>query len=156
MAKDPLESERNFRQVIERSGEARRQTRSQRGWLRFFNRPILLLLIVALCVGSFFIFFFGIVIKWTNVYSCSLAEARHNSSVIAELGEPIDAGLFAWGYWEKGTVTESSFRTTLTGPKGSGTLRVQVYASPLGSSLRMELDKDGRTQQVYRGPTSCH
>ena len=161
MGKDPLEGERHFRQIIGRSAEARRQARQSRRWLRtlalpFFNRPgLTLLLVVLVCFGGFFIFIFGVVIKWTDAYACSLAEARRSPAVIAELGEPVEAGFFAWGHWEKGSVTDASFRTTLAGPKGEGTLRVQLYSSPLGSSLRMELEKDGRTQQVYGGPAPC-
>ena len=161
MRKDPLEAERDFRQQIERAAESRRQAERSRHWLRtltlpFFKRPGLILLLVAVVgLGSFLIFIFGVVIKWTNAYACTLDEARRSAVVIAELGEPIEAGFFAWGHWEKSTVTEARFRTTFAGPKGEGTLRVQLYSSPIGSSLWMELEKDGRTQQVYSGPTQC-
>ena len=106
-------------------------------------------------LGSFLVSVFGLMIKWTDAYACTLDEARRSPVVIAELGEPIEAGFFAWGHWEKGTVTQAGFRTSIAGPKGKGTLRVQLYSSPIGSSLRMYLDKDGRTQQVYGGPTNC-
>ena len=161
MGRDPLEGERRFRQVIERSAEARRQSRWPRRWLRTLALPIgrrpglALLLVLLACCGGFFVFIFGLAIKWTDVYACSLAEARRSPAVIAELGEPVEAGFFAWGHWEKGTVTDASFRTTLAGPKGEGTLRVQWYSTPLGSSLRMELQKDGRTQTVYGGTAVC-
>ena len=158
MRKDPLEAERDFRQKIEHAAESRRQSRQ---WLRtlalaIFKRPgHILLFVVIVGLVSFLIFIFGVMIKWTNAYACSLEEARRSPVVIAELGEPIEAGLFAWGHWEKGTVTQAGFRTTIEGPKGKGTLRVQLYSSPIGSSLQMELEKDGRTQQVYGGPTQC-
>jgi hypothetical protein len=160
MRKDPLEAERDFRQTIERSVESRRESKQSRQWLRMLALPFKLpgltvLLVVLVGLATFLIFIFGVVTKWTNAYACSLDEARRSPMVIAELGEPIEAGFFAWGHWEKGTVTQAWYRTTLAGPKGEGTLRVQLYSSPIGSSLRMELEKDGRTQQVYGGPTGC-
>jgi hypothetical protein len=163
MGKDPLEDERRFRQIIGRAAEARRQSRWPRRWLRtlalpFLKRPgLTLLLVLLLCFGGFLAVIFGVAIKWTDVYACSLAEARRSPVVIAELGEPTEAGFFAWtyGYSQQGSVTDASFRTTLSGPKGEGTLRVQWYRSPLGSSLRMELEKDGKRQLVYSGAVPC-
>lgn len=151
MSKDPFESERYFREMLERS--ARPQTRKSRRWPITIGRALVLIGLV--CLGSFIIFIVGVATKLTNAYACTLAEARRSPMVIAELGEPIEAGFFAWGNWERGTVTEAWYRTTLEGPKGEGTLRVQLYSSPLGSSLRMELEKDGRTQQFYNGSTPC-
>ena len=162
MSNDPLEAERQFRERIESAAKSRRQTRRSRQWFRllalpFYKHPGFKLLLVALVgLGGFLIFIFGVWIKWTNAYACTLDEARRSPVVIAELGEPIEAGFFAWGHWEKGTVTQASFRTTIAGPKGKGTLRVQLYSSPIGSSLWMELAKDGRTQRVYNGSTPCH
>jgi Cytochrome oxidase complex assembly protein 1 len=160
MPKDPLEAERDFRQRIKRAAESRRQSQRSRKFFGILALPfklpqLTLLLVILVGVGSFFIFILGVATKWTNAYACTLAEARRSPVVIAELGEPIEAGFFAWGNWEKGTVTEAFYRTTLAGPKGKGTLRVQLYSAPIGSSLRMYLDKDGRTQQVYGGPTQC-
>lgn len=163
MSKGPDESERQFRRMIERAAEARRQSRPSRRWLGalkrpFRNRPgLMLLLLFLLCLGGFFALIFGLAVKWTDAYSCSLAEARRSPLVVAELGEPVEAGLFAWmyGYSHEGSVTDTAFRTTLAGPKGEGTLRVQWYRSPLGSSLRMELEKDGLTRTVYGGAIPC-
>lgn len=163
MSKDPTEGERHFRQIIECSAEARRQSRWPRRWLRtlalpFLNHPgLTLLIVVLLCFGGFFALIFGVGIKWTDAYACSLGEARRSPAVVAELGEPVEAGFFAWtyGYSQQGSVTDTSFRTTLAGPKGEGTLRVQWYRSPVGSSLRMELEKDGVTHSVYGGAIPC-
>ena len=93
----------------------------------------------------------------TDAYACSLAEARRSPVVIAEIGEPVEAGFFAWSssYSQEGSVTDASFRTALAGPKGKGTLRVRWYNSPVGSSLRMELEKGGRTHTVYGGTIPC-
>ena len=160
MHKDPLDAERDFRQRIEDAAESRRQSRRSRSWLRMLRLPfklpaLTLLLVLLVGLGIFLILLFGVATKWTDAYACTLDEARRSPVVIAELGEPIKAGFFAWGHWEKGTVTQAWYRTTLAGPKGEGTLRVQLYSSPIGSSLRIELERDGRTHQLYSGPTQC-
>jgi hypothetical protein len=116
-----------------------------------------MVLVVLLCFGGFFLALFGWAIKLTDAYACSIAEAHRNPAVIAELGEAVEPGFWAWcgAYRQEASVTDTSFRTELRGSKGRGTLRVYWYAAPVGSSLRMELEKDGRTQMIYSGPVSC-
>lgn len=163
MGQDPLEADRQFRRVIEDEVKTGRQSRWQRRLLTtlvapFIWRPALtLLLVILICVAGFVVFLSGVAIKWTDAYACALAEARRNPDVIAELGEPIDAGFFAWsfGYSQQGSVTDTSFHTTLTGPNGEGTLMVQWYRAPVGSSLRMALEKDAQMRVVYGGAIPC-
>lgn len=164
MSKDPLDREREFRLSIERAALDRRRSRGLRplvgrlrpvaGALLFLFRPRLLL--VAAFLG-FFLFIFGLFVKWTDAYACALAEARRNPLVLAELGRPVEPGFFAWTYRysQEGAVTDTAFRTALEGPKGKGTLRVQWYESPVGSSLYLDLEKDGRRQVVYNGTIPC-
>lgn len=123
-----------------------------RGMLKRVVFPLSVLAFFAL-----FIYIFGFHIKGTRAYACSLSEARRNPAVIAELGEPLEAGLFAWtyGYIQEGSVTDTSFRTSLSGPKAKGTLRVRWYSSPVGSSLHMELDAGGRRRVVHNGSPRC-
>jgi hypothetical protein len=115
------------------------------------------LLVILIGVAGFLVFLSGIAIKFTDAYACTLAEARRNPAVIAEIGEPIEAGFFAWsfGYSQRGSVTDTSFSTTLRGPKGDRTLLAQWYSAPVGSSLRMALEKDGIVRQVYAGAIPC-
>lgn len=168
MPNDPLAREQEFRRQIEQAAQSKRAARFSwaRPWLGIvepianflLNRlwlPVFLL--VLLVFGGFFFFLFGFAIKWTDAYGCSMAEARRSPAVIAQLGEPISAGFFAWcfGYSQELSVTDTSFSTALTGPKGEGTLRVRWYNSPVGSSLQMVLDKDGSQHSVYRGPIPC-
>ena len=160
MGREPLERERDFRSAIERSALARRQSRGLRPWLRallFLFRPRLLLALALMSFVGFFVFIFGLFAKWTDAYACSLEVARRSPAVVAELGEPVEGGFFAWtyGYSQEGSVTDTSFRTALVGPKGEGTLRVHWYSSPVGSSLRMELEKDGRPHLLYGGAIPC-
>lgn len=166
---EPLAREQEFRRQIEQAAQAKRAARLRRArpWIRIvepvgnflLNRiwlPVFLL--VLLVFSAFFFVLFGFAIKWTDAYACSIAEARRSPAVIAQLGEPISAGFFAWsfGYSQELSVTNTSFSTVLTGSQGEGTLRVRWYDSPVGSSLQMILDKDGSTHTVYSGPIPCH
>ena len=67
-----------------------------------------------------FVYAFGLYVKGADAYACSLAEARRSLAVVAELGEPVEAGFFAWisNYSQEGSATDTLFRTALAGPKG--------------------------------------
>lgn len=173
MGKDPLEREREFREMIERAAAERREARLRRRFARrvgavarvlsplaapfLAHRRLTLALAVSLAFGSLFLFLFGVSIKWTEAYACALSEARRSPVVLAEIGEPVRAGFFAWsfGYSQELSVTDTSFQTTLAGPEGEGTLRVAWYKAPIGTSLRMVLVRDGRMIPVYSGPIPC-
>ena len=154
MQNDPHAREREFREGIERAARDRLDARVRRG--RRVLRPLLLLAVLLPFVGLF-VYIFGLHAKGTDAYACSLAEARRSPLVAAQLGEPVEAGFFAWtrGYSHEMSVTDAAFSTTLTGPKGSGTLRTRWYDSPVGSLLRLELEKGGRTHVVYNGTIPC-
>lgn len=113
-------------------------------------------LIMFLVVGILF-FVFGFAMKWTDTYACAVSEAKRNPIVIEQLGEPIETGFFAWSfsYSKKGSTEDAHFNTNLTGPKGTGTLYVDSYRSPVGSSLRMVMEKDGQDYNVYNGAFQC-
>src|SRR5687767_64074 len=168
MHNDPLAREQEFRRQIEQAALDKRAARLRRArpWMRvvepianFLLRRLWIpvFLLVLLVFGGFFFVLFGFAIKWTDAYACSIAEARRSPVVISQLGEPINTGFFAWsfGYSQDLSVTNTSFSTALTGPKGEGTLRVRWYNSPIGSSLQMVLEKDGSQQSVYSGPIPC-
>ncbi len=114
------------------------------------------LVAVAAFIGLF-VYIFGFYVKSTDAYDCALTEARRNPAVIAGLGEPIEAGLFAWSssYSQEGSVTDASFGTAVSGPKGKGWLSVRWYNSPVGSSMRLDFEKDGMTSMVYSGTIPC-
>lgn len=109
------------------------------------------------CFAGLFLFIFGYFVKLTDAYACSLGVARRSPAVVEELGEPVEAGFFAWiyGYSQANSVTDTAFRTSLSGPKGGGTLRAKWYRSPVGSSLYIELEKGGRKRVVYSGVIPC-
>lgn len=161
---DPHETDRRFRERIAQWDEEQRQ-RGWRAWLRRIAsvaallRPSPLLGVFGgiLAFGGLFVLFFGTVIKFTDVYACSIAEARRSPAVTDELGESIEAGFFAWcpSYAQQGSVTDATYSTTLRGTKGEGTLHVWWYNSPVGSSLRMELDRNGKRTVVHTGAIPC-
>ena len=168
MNKDPLAREQEFRRRIEQAAQEKRAARLKRerpglGVVRrilqffIFRLWLPVVLLVLLVFGGFFFLLFGFAIKWTEAYACSIAEARRSPVVISHLGEPIEPGFFAWsfGYSHELSVTNTSYSTVLTGPKGEGTLRVGWYKSPIGSSLQMTLEKDGSQHSVYNGTIPC-
>ncbi|HEY5883787.1 MAG TPA: cytochrome c oxidase assembly factor Coa1 family protein [Pyrinomonadaceae bacterium] len=168
MDDDPLSREKEFRRLIEQAAQSQRTARLRRerpgrvvvqriANFLLYRLWLPVTLLVLLIFGGFFFVLFGFAIKWTEAYACSIAEARRSQAVIAQLGEPIDPGFFAWsfGYSHELSVTDTSFSTVLNGPKGTGTLRVRWYDSPVGSSLQMVLDKDGTQQSIYSGPIPC-
>jgi len=77
-------------------------------------------LVAVIAFVGLFVYIFGFYVKSTDAYDCAVAEAQRNPAVIAQLGEPIEAGTFAWtsSYAQEGSVTDASFSTTLSGPKG--------------------------------------
>ena len=116
-----------------------------------------IVLVAVVAFVGLFVYIFGFYVKGTDAYECALTEARRNPAVIAELGEPIEAGTFAWtpSYAQEGSVTDASFSTTLSGPKGKGWLSVRWYNSPVGSSMRLDFEKGGMTSTVYGGTIPC-
>lgn len=164
IGEDPHAREREFRQAIERAvAERRRRSRPVQGCLGRFAGilgprlwiPVVLMFLLPF--GGLFVLFFGLHIKWTQVYACSLAQARRSPAVMAEIGDPVTPGFFAWSssYIQEGSVVDATYYTALEGPKGNGTLYVRWYSAPVGSSLQMHLNKDGRTLPAYAGPAQC-
>jgi hypothetical protein len=123
-----------------------------RRWL-----TVLVLLLVVAGFAGIFVGAFGLAVKSTDMYKCALVEARRSPVVLERLGSPVTEGFFAWTsyYSQEGTETSGVFGINLAGPHGSGVLHVQAYANPLGSSLQLALEQDGKTYDVYRGSLRC-
>lgn len=165
MSNDPVEREKEFRKRIEQAALAERESRPARrvargigsafGSLARLKTPLGVALLVALPALFFSVFAFGI--RWTDAYACSITEAKRSPALIALVGEPIETGFLAWSfaYRQEASTTDATYSTNVSGPKGAGTLRVQFYRSPVGSSLAMDLEKDGQTHVVHRGPAAC-
>ena len=113
-------------------------------------------LILAL-VGGILFYVFALSMKHTEVYDCSVSKAKSSPIVIEQLGEPIEEGFFVWtsSYESGGSTEDAHFSTSLSGPKGAGTLYVDSYRTPVNSSLQIVMEKDGRDYDVYRGTFQC-
>jgi hypothetical protein len=101
--------------------------------LRGCGRRLLSLAMLAI-VPLILLYIFGFSIKTSEEYACALDTAERNAQVIRITGEPVKPGLFAWiFYFESGGgERQGNFSTSLSGPRGKGTLKVQFYRTPLG------------------------
>lgn len=114
---------------------------------------------VLFCVGmtAFMAFMFGFFIKTTDEYDCALQIVQHSSEVVQAIGEPVEPGLIAWlNYWEsEGSAFQTYFRTAVSGPRGDGSIGVEIYRTPIDSSMIIEYEGEGGSRVVYSGPYHC-
>ena len=115
-------------------------------WLLFFLGMITL-----------FAFMFGYFIKTTDEYACVLQITQQNNELVRSLGEPIEPGFFGWlsNYGGEGQQFEASFRTAVSGSRDSGSIRAQIYRSPIGSAMTIEFSGDAGDILIYDGPYQC-
>jgi hypothetical protein len=114
------------------------------------------LLFVALFIGGM-VYIFGLSIKTNPMYTCAVAEAQKSSAVVQLLGTPITPAFFAWinSFKSSGDFESGFFSTDLSGPKGSGSLRVNGTRDSSGLSLNVTFIQNGRTISVLSGRTQC-
>jgi len=94
--------------------------------------------------------------KNTEEYQCAMEGINKHKEVLNLLGEPMEAGWIAPGNFSlKNSERTVHFQTSLTGPKGSGTLYVKSFRNPIGSSFQMLLEKDGQDIPLYNGTYPC-
>ena len=87
---------------------------------------LLVVLLVALFVGSIFFFVFSMM-KSNDAYQHALATARKDPEVVMALGQPIEEGWFTSGNFEEnGASGQVNFAIPVSGPKGSGTVYVEA------------------------------
>jgi len=114
-------------------------------------------LFALLFVPAILLFFFGFFARTTDEYACALQLARRESQVVAVTGEPVNPGLFAWTpFFESGGgLRQGVIITTLSGPTGSGRLRVEFYRTPIGETLYMTFKTGGEEKVIYDGAYPC-
>lgn len=95
--------------------------------------------------------------KDTPLYNCALSEARKSAVIHEQIGKEFAPGMLVWlsSYESGGSVEQAHFSTGLTGPNGEGTLYIDSYKSPLGSSFSLKLETSGGSSTVYQGPYPC-
>ena len=113
-------------------------------------------LFLALFIGGM-VYIFGLSIKTNPMYTCAVAEAQKNSAVVQLLGTPITPAFFAWisNFKSSGDLESGVFSTDLSGPKGSGSLRVNGTRDSNSLSLNVTFLKDGRTISILSGKPEC-
>lgn len=122
------------------------------------------LLITSLVVFLFIVPLFGFIgyiflfsAKNTKIYACALKEAKKNQTIIKKIGEPIEPGMLVWTEnWSSGRFSERAFfNTSLSGPKGQGTLYVEAFQTLNYSSLKLIFQGDGKPEVVFEGRSLC-
>ncbi|MBN2257578.1 MAG: hypothetical protein JW704_07115 [Anaerolineaceae bacterium] len=100
---------------------------------------------------------FGLFVKTTPEYKCALNIVEDNEQIFNILGKPIRPGLFAWlMYYERGGMeSHGAYTTSVTGPKGSGDIKVGFYRTPIGSSLEIWFTINGDEMEVYNSSYPC-
>ena len=90
---------------------------------------LLLVLLFAACIGAFIYFVFSMM-KSNEAYQHSLDAARHDTQVVAALGQPIEDGaLMSGNFSENGGSGSANFSVPVSGPKGAGTIYVEATKS---------------------------
>ncbi len=105
---------------------------------------------------------FSIYIRSSRVYQCALQAVQESPAAQEQLGQPLTAGWWLWSpnFRSNGLTLDSSssfvrFATSLSGPRGSGTLTANVSHGSDSTSLHAELAKDGRAYTIYSGDMPC-
>ncbi|NNE66978.1 MAG: hypothetical protein HKN33_10480 [Pyrinomonadaceae bacterium] len=94
--------------------------------------------------------------KSTYEYKCAIIEVKKNEKAIEMLGEPMEESFYILPNIEiKNSRREVNFSTSLSGPKGSGTLRVSSFRDPFRSDFMMQLEVDDDKEVLYKGRYPC-
>jgi hypothetical protein len=72
-------------------------------------------------------------------------------------GAPVSPGLFAWtSYYESGgMLTQGTFSTYVSGPKGGGTIDANFYRAPIGATLWIGFSTKNEEIDRYDGEYPC-
>jgi hypothetical protein len=132
-------------------------------WIGVFVNPLRklgrILGIAAMAAGLpvFLLYIFGFSIKSSSEYGCVMRILEENRQVLSITGSPIQPGLFAWiKYYERGgMISQGTFFTYISGPRGSGTVDVGFYHAPIGSSLGIWFTSKGEEIEVFDGEYPC-
>lgn len=103
------------------------------------------------------VFFFGLFIKTTDEYDCIMRTVERHPEVVEALGEPIEAGFFAWSpsFESAGQVRQGYFITRVSGPRGRGKIKADFYRAPVGATMEIRFKVGGRETTLYSGSYAC-
>lgn len=113
-------------------------------------------LLVALPI-AILLYVFGFSAKTGAEYKCVMRIVQESKQVTTITGAPIEPGLFAWTkYYESGGATsQGAFFTSISGPKGDGTIDAGYYHSPNGDSLGIWFKSHNEEIEIYNGKYPC-
>ena len=103
------------------------------------------------------LFFFAFFIKTTEEYDCIMRTVVQHPDVVKEVGEPVEPGLFAWSpfFESSGHVRQGYFITRVSGPRGKGKIKADFYRAPVGATMTIYFESQGRETNLYDGPYVC-
>lgn len=110
---------------------------------------------ICICGGCFAAVYFGVsgVIKASEPYQIAMERAGKNQAVIDALGEPLKTGAFTNAQHNtSGSQTDVELTCGISGPKGSGTLRLHSIGNTGNWDHKvMEVQVDGKTIDLREG-----
>ena len=107
---------------------------------------------------AFMLFIFGFSIKLSGAYACIMQIVEQDPRVIAEIGEPVIPGFFAWTTSYEGGFGYSTghFYTSVSGPRGRGRIEAAFQSDPIYDILmNIKFKIHGVETELYRGALAC-
>lgn len=101
---------------------------------------------------------FGLGIKLTDEYACTMTVVQRHPQVIEELGQPLTPGFLAWtqSYESVPHGTRMYFTSSVSGPRGSGQVRANIHRLSTSESYMIEYqDLAGDWVRLYSGGNPC-
>ena len=127
----------------------------KRNWKWFVPVTLLCMLVLGVGVVALIVTFVFGSIKSSAPYTKALAQAKTDPAVIAELGEPIEAGWYVTGNISvNGQASNADLNIPIYGPNKSGTLHVIALKSASVPGMedwkitKLEVAVPGRTQSI--------
>ncbi len=108
--------------------------------------------------GLIMVLGFGLGIKLTDEYACTMAVVQQHPQVIEELGQPLEPGFLAWtqNYESVPNGVKMYFTSSVSGPGGSGQVRANIHRWSTSSSYMIEYqDLAGDWVRLYSGSDPC-
>jgi hypothetical protein len=101
---------------------------------------------------------FGLGIKLTDEYACTMTVVQQHQLVIEDLGRPLEPGFLAWtrNYESDPNGVRMYFTSSVSGPRGSGQVRANIHRLSLSESYLIEYqDPVGDWVRLYSGSNPC-
>jgi hypothetical protein len=101
---------------------------------------------------------FGLGIKLTEDYTCTMTVIQQHQLVIEELGQPLKPGFLAWtrSYASNQNGVRMDFTSSISGPHGSRQVRANIHRLSVSESYLIEYQNlAGDWVQLYSGSNPC-